>query len=223
MMGRNALGFSRAHPDDSAGYTAALAKLEEYLNRATELTREQQEGFRRVREATATKRELRSMMTQGHLNHLIRVARAASFETPAILQRFTFTAARASHLAFLGAASDLVKAAQENRALLVTNGLSEPVLADLEEKLAKYAAVMAQDEEARRQHVGATAKLIELADLIVDVVHTMDGINRLRFANDAQTLSQWESASNVATVHPADDAGEGEVPPSATGEVKPAA
>jgi hypothetical protein len=54
-MGTRALEFSRAHPDESPGYAAALTRLEERLDRAEALAGLQREGTLRVRASTARK------------------------------------------------------------------------------------------------------------------------------------------------------------------------
>src|SRR5207247_5980498 len=69
-MGRRALDFSRAHPDASPGYTAAVTRLEERLARANEVAGQQRDGQLEVRAATARKFELRRIMRQAHLAHL---------------------------------------------------------------------------------------------------------------------------------------------------------
>ena len=44
-MGARALDFSREHPDASPGYAAALARLEDRLNRAAQLEAQQRDGI----------------------------------------------------------------------------------------------------------------------------------------------------------------------------------
>ena len=76
-MGSRALEFSRAHLDESSGYQAAVAQLEEQLQRSTELAARQLEGFVEVRAASARKVELTRAMRRQQLVHLARVARRA--------------------------------------------------------------------------------------------------------------------------------------------------
>jgi hypothetical protein len=52
-MGRSTLEFSREHPDTSAGYAAALARLEERLSRAQQIATQQMDGLRDVSAAAA--------------------------------------------------------------------------------------------------------------------------------------------------------------------------
>jgi hypothetical protein len=101
--------------------------------------------------------------------------------------------------------------------LLVKHGLAESVLDSATQALDQFDEAMVQGTEGRRAHVGASAELAEVADEIVEVVKLLDRFNRYRFANDANMLAGWESASNVVTpTHPA-------ATPAPGGEVRPAA
>ena len=51
--------------------------------------------------------------------------------------------------------------------------------------------------DARRAHIGASAELAAVAEELIQVVRLMDGLNRYRFADDANSLAEWESASNT--------------------------
>jgi hypothetical protein len=81
-MGDRALNFSRAHPDASPGYAAALTGLEQRLTKAQELARAQQEGINQRRAANARKNALRRQMRGTQLRHLARVAKVATRESP---------------------------------------------------------------------------------------------------------------------------------------------
>lgn len=58
-------------------------------------------------------------------------------------------------------------------------------------------AVTTEVNTGRREHVGARAQLIAIADSCVEVVGRLDGLVRVRFRNDAEKLAAWESARNV--------------------------
>src|SRR5918992_723473 len=117
-MGVRVLEFSRQHPDPSPGYVAAASRLEELLERASNLARQQLDGVSEVRAATARKRELRRMMKLGHLNHLISVAKVASVEDRELLQKFDFPAGANSNLSFQMAATGLAAEAESRKELL---------------------------------------------------------------------------------------------------------
>ena len=223
-MGARALEFSRDHPDASPGYAAALARLEDRLNRADQLEAQQREGILLSRAATARKRELRRDLKQGLLEHLASVADAASAEAPELPQKFTLPRSTQSYRAFRAAARGIEAEAQSRKELLVKHGLSETGLQALTASLNEFDAMVKQGSDSRIAHVGASFELDDVADEVVQVVKVMNGLNHFRFARDGELLASWQTASNVvATPHPADEKAGPEVRPPATGEVRPAA
>lgn len=224
-MGQRALAFSRAHPDESAGYVAALARLGELVTRADQLSDQQLVGLRAVRTATARKVELRRLIKSAHMEHLSKIARIAAREVPELPQKFALPGRGASYIAFRTVARTMAAEAMSRKEVLVTHGLVEKVLDDLTQAIAKFDAAVEQGIEGRRAHVGASAELETVATEIVELVNAMDGLNRYRFASDAERLAAWESASTVLarTRSTPDTPAAPEVDVPAPGEVKPAA
>lgn len=223
-MGWRALEFSRAHPDASPGYTAALARLEERLNRAKGLAAQQRDGIIQSRTATLRKQELRRSMKQAQIKHLASVAKVASEEIPGFVQKFVLPKQTNSYLAFLTAARGMEAETVSRKELLAKHGLSETVLQGLTEALNEFEAVSNQGSQGRAAHIAASFELDAVADEVVQVVKVMDGLNRFRFARDGELLRSWEAASDiVATPQPAEVKPETGGPPPAGGEVRPAA
>ena len=75
-MGKNAAGFSRAHPHESAGYQAVLSGLEEKLARAEVVAADQRSGLLGVHANATTKRELQRTIREAYLAHIAQVAKA---------------------------------------------------------------------------------------------------------------------------------------------------
>jgi hypothetical protein len=223
-MGRRALDFSRAHPDASPGYTAAVTRLEERLTRANELAGQQRDGLLEVRAATARKFELRRSMRQAHLAHLAQVAKIAGREVPELAQKFVFKPRTTSYLAFRTAARGIAAEAESQKEVLVKHGLVEAVLESLVQALDQFDAAVENGSAGRQAHVGASAELGAVADEVVQIVNVMDGLNRYRFAKEGELLAAWESASNVSATPRSSTpkAGTGDAPP-AGGEIRPAA
>jgi len=117
-MGAHALDFSRAHPDASPGYTAAVTRLEERLARAEQLASQQRDGLLEVRAATARKLELRRAMRQAHLAHLAQVAKVAAREVPELAQKFVLKPGTSTYLAFRTAARGMAAEAQNQKEVL---------------------------------------------------------------------------------------------------------
>ena len=224
-MGGRALAFCRAHLDESAGYVAALARLEELVARVDLLAGQQLSGIRAVRNATARKRDLRRQIKSAHMEHLSKIARIAARDVPELPPKFNPPGRDESYVAFRTAARTMVAEAMSHKDVLISHGLVEAVLDDLNAAIEKFDAAVSQGTDGRRAHVGASAELRIVAGEIVELVKAMDGLNRYRFAGDAERLAAWESASTVLTRTRStpDTPATPEVEGPTTGEVKPAA
>jgi hypothetical protein len=196
-MSNRVLNFSRAHPDPRPGYAAALARLEKSLAEADALAARQRDGINAVRSATAQKRALRRKMRRTQLVHLARVAESAATELPDIAEKFRLTREAVPYLAFRTAARGMSAEAQNQKEILVKHGLLDSVLESLSQSLDEFDRVVEQGIDGRRAHVGASAELAAVAEELTQVVRLMDGTNRYRFADDADLLAGWASASNV--------------------------
>ena len=222
-MGTRVLEWSRAHPDGSPGYAAAVARLEDRLKRAEQLAEQQRNGILEVRRATRRKEELRRTMKMAHLGHLTSVAEMASSEEPELVQKFVLPRRVNTYLAFRTAARGVVAEAESRKEMLVQHGLSEDVLQDLTQSLDEFDLVIEQGTQGRAAHVGASSELDNVAGEVVQIVDVMDGLNRVRFRKDGERLGAWTSVSSVvATPQPAlakpDDGGT-----TTGGEARPAA
>jgi hypothetical protein len=195
-MATRVLNFSRAHPDASPGYAAAVSRLEQSLTEAEQLAARQRDGINEARAATMRKRNLRRTMRRTHLVHLARVAEAAAKEVPDLAQKFVL-AREIPYLAFRTAARGMSAEAQNHKEVLVKHGLLDSVLESLALALDQFDLVVEQGTNGRRTHVGASAELDTVAEELVQVVRLMDGLNRYRFANDSDSLAEWESTSNT--------------------------
>jgi hypothetical protein len=194
--GVRVLNFSRARPHQSPGYATALAQLEERLARAAQLAEQQRAGIRDVHTATQQKEKLRKLIRRSHLVHLAGVAEAAT-EVPELAQRFALEPRPAPYMAFRTAAGGIAAEAQSQKEVLVKHGLADSVLDNLIQALAQFDKAVELGTDGRRTHVGASAELDVVADDITHIIKVMNGLNRDRFAEDAESLAAWESASNT--------------------------
>jgi hypothetical protein len=222
-MGSRALEFSRARPDASPGYNAAVARLEELLLRADRLATQQREGRIQVHAAALRKQELRRMMRLAHFPHLARVAEGAAQDEPELATKFVLTRAARPYLAFRTAARSIFAEAQARKELMEKHGLAESVLESLAQSLNQFDEAMEQVTEGRRAHVGARAELEHVAGEVVRMVNLMDGFNRLRFATDAESLAAWASASKVLAPSPPKNVEPAPDERPRAGEIRPAA
>jgi hypothetical protein len=196
-MSKRVLNFSLAHPDASAGYSAALERLSKAVRQAEELAARQEEGFRAHRAATGSKQSLRRKIRRILLLHVCRVGEAAAVEVPELAAKFRLTRDAIPYLAFRTAARGILAEAQSRKELLVRYGLLDGTLENLEKALDQFDQALEQGSDARRTHVGASAELDAVTDELTQVSRLMDGISRSRFEHDPDALAQWHSASNV--------------------------
>jgi hypothetical protein len=230
--GKRVLGFSLAHLDNSPGYATTLASLQEAIAQAETLTNLQREQIQQVRGATVQKRTLRRRIRRGSMKHLANVAEGAARENPELRQKFVLKPEQTPYLEFQAMARAMLAEAQGNKELLVKHGLSETLLEGMVKNVKDFDRAIEQSSEARRQHVGASAELDAIGELIIHLTKVMDGLNRDRFADSSQPLAEWASASNVfGPIHPSSEE-EGqpsgspssqEVKPPSGGAVNPAA
>lgn len=222
-MARRVLEFSRAHPDESPGYVAALARLEKLLGEADEQAGRQRDGTLQVRASTAWKRQLSRAMRKVHLAHLTRVARVAAREVPELAQKLTLRPGTRTYMAFRTTARGMAAEAQNRKEVLVRHGLAETVLANLLETLDQFDAAVESGATGRQTHVGASAELQAVADEVFQIVRVMDGLNRYRFMNDPERLAAWESASTVVAAPKSGTPKPGPETAPPAGDIRPAA
>jgi hypothetical protein len=203
--GIRVLNFSRTHPDQSEGYASEVNRLEGLLARATQLAEQQRVGIGDVRTATRQKNKLRKLIRRSHLKHLARVAEAVT-EMPELAQKFVLPPAHTSYLAFRTAAGGMAAEALAHKEVMVKHGLVESVLDGLLKALAQFDEALMRGTNGRQAHIGASAELGVVGDQVMHRVEVMDGLNRTRFADDAESLAAWESVSNVfGPVHPSEE------------------
>ena len=218
-LGERALNFSRAHPDPSPGYAAALDGLEQRLARAKQLVEVHQKGLNQRKTANRRKSELRRLMRKGQLRHLARVAKLASRETTELEGKLVLHSQPRTYRSFRGIAGTMLAEAQTDKELLVKYGLADSVLDSLVQSLGEFDQAVNQSTEAFRVHVGARAELDVLGEEIVDFVEVMDTLNRVRFARVEAVLEEWDAVSNLISRTPTPD----QPQPPVTGTERPAA
>jgi hypothetical protein len=195
--GARVLEFSRAHPDESPGYTTSVEQLQQLLARAAELAIQQQEGAVQVHAASVRKSELRRTIRRHQLVHLARVARRAAREIPEMTQQFRLAHRQSPYLVFKTTTSRMLADAHQQKELLLRHGLHAKVLDTLEHSLDQFDQAAERAVQGRRVHVGASAELGVVADEIGQLIKLLDGFNHFRFTDDSEALAAWISASNV--------------------------
>jgi hypothetical protein len=196
-MGKRALAFAEAHPDQVPGELPPLSRLKELLTRADALIIQQRDGISEVRAATLEKREIRRKIRRTHLPHMSRVAEAAGIERPELAKKLELPSEALPYLAFRSAVQGILTEAQNEKELLMRYGMVESAPVSLADALAQFDRAVERGVSGRRAHVGARAELEAIADEVLQQVRQLDGLIRFRFAKDAEALAAWRSASNT--------------------------
>ena len=200
--------FCRTHPAaGNAGYTAAVARLEELVERAQALAQQHVSGQLTVTGAVVNtgqlRREVRDMIAL-----VAGLARAAAREDPDLgvaIERIPITA---NHQEFLVKARVAEANATASRDLLVRYGMPENVPAELKTLLDGFELVINQKHAGRASHVGARADLTAVGNEIMRVVNQLDALNRFLLRNDAESLAAWKSSRDIAWPLPPEDKAE---------------
>jgi hypothetical protein len=221
VMGESAAHFTDAQPDNDPGHALSAGKLKEMVAQMQQVAAEQRAGLLDVHAAAMEKRRLRREMLAGPIAHLAEVGQLAARERHELRSTFRFKPTADSLVAFRTAARSMQVEAQSHKEVLAKYGLSEAVLELFDRMLDEFDAAFELGLDGRTAHKGATKQLKALATEISAVVRVMDARNRQRFQNDPKLLESWISASTVLGIKRSGSAPA--EPPTAGGEVKPAA
>ena len=191
-MAKRCRGFLRDHPTEGVGAQAALTRLEELISRAEELAAKQRNGVAVARSAAVKRGALREALLSRLVRYLVAVGAVADMEAEFRLPR------RLPHETFLTTVKGLLATAEAQKELLVSKGMSETLLDDLQKGLTEFEAGLEASRQGQRDHVGASHDLEAVGSAIVAHTRVLDGLVRYRFGGDAELVAAWESARNVA-------------------------
>jgi hypothetical protein len=193
--------LSREHESTIAGYVDAVRQMGDRLTRAESLVAEQETADRDANVSVATKDEVRRIIEQEHLAHLVRIARAALPEEPELQRRFRMPSRRLNRQAFVGAVRAILAAAASRKALFITDGMPETFVEDLEGLVTRYQEALEQKTLGQARRIGAVAELREVTQELMKLVRRLDGINRKRWQKEPALLAEWLNAKDVNWPH----------------------
>lgn len=191
-----ALAFSHAHPATDVGYVSVVNRLEALLTRADALAVREREGLMVERAAVARRLQFCDALTR-QLRHLSRVGTLAAKDDPSLTTLFKLPNSRGPHLALLAVANAMRDSVVAHQPALIALGLGEQFLANLTSAIEGFESAGTLVHSGRRDHVGARADLVAISTELMDLVRILDGVNRERFASDADLLAAWASARNL--------------------------
>jgi hypothetical protein len=222
-MFKRVRSLSEANPSADAGYAVVMEGLDHGIIRLDAMAHQQEESLRSSRSSTVRRQETRRRLHTELLPHLVTVAEAASAEDPSLTERCRLPQVNLSHEAYRTAARDLLELGRAHAPLLVKHGLTATLLDDLDTALAGFDASVAMSSDSRRGHVGARAELDALSDELMKLVERLDGLNRYRFAGNAELMAAWASARRVVHGPRTQDEGQQPAGPGSADGVRPAA
>lgn len=213
--------FLRAHRTDGGPEAAALARLEELIERADALAAQQRAGFAAAHGSFERRGKVRRALQTKLLRYLAGVGVVAAKENVELGAEFRLPQSGAPNQAFVTLAKHMLDKAIENKDLLIKQGLSDKVLTDIALAVGQFELTLEATRAAHRAHVGAGGDLRAVASEISEQIQLLEGLVRYRFGDDPELMSAWRSASNMlGPFRSKPEAQAGDEPPK---EVKPAA
>lgn len=216
-MAVRARNFCRANPSTAEAQTAILARLDELLRRADALKVEERTSRLEELASTIRRQTLRRAIQLELLPHLVRVGQLAGKDNPALAGKFNLRSPQATHTSFLTSTRLMLDLGKANAAELVSRGLSDNLLPELDLAVSQFEEAMTTGQAGRGGHVRARENLADVARQAAAQVEQLDGLNRFRFRGDPGLLKEWEAVRLVGPRQPPEPAGLPAGPPA--GEV----
>ncbi|MGE3617257.1 MAG: hypothetical protein AB7L66_15405, partial [Gemmatimonadales bacterium] len=138
--------------------------------------------------------DLRRLLSTGLLKAFTRAGRAAARVNPALVAQFPRVQSGGSSASFVAAAQSLIAAAREHQAELEPFGVSAELADEATRLLAEYEKTADQASGATSARFLARAELAEVVAGLMDLIGSLDGILRHRFAASPEVLATWRSA-----------------------------
>src|SRR5437762_7091028 len=182
--------FLRAHRTDGVAEGAALARLEELVQRAEVLAAQQRAGIVATRAATEMRAEVRRALRSKLLLYLSAVGGVAASENLELAAEFRLPRVGPNQ-AFVTMARGMLEKATAHKELLVKRGMSETLIADITAAIEEFEQTLEATRAGRREHVGASADLRAVMAEVSEQVKVLDGVVRYRFGDNAELMGAW--------------------------------
>jgi hypothetical protein len=189
--------FLRAHRTDGVAEGAALARLEELVQRAEVLAAQQRAGIVATRAATEMRAEVRRALRSKLLLYLSAVGGVAASENLELAAQFRLPRVGPNQAFATMARGMMVEKATAHKELLVKRGMSETLIADITAAIEEFEQTLEATRAGRREHVGASADLRAVMAEVSEQVKVLDGVVRYRFGDNAELMGAWASVHSV--------------------------
>jgi hypothetical protein len=188
--------YCGAHPYANERYNATVAELGTELDQAQLLAAKVLDGEAAADAAVQEKEKLTDQLRE-QLGHMARIAVSSEEAAPAMVAQFRTPKPNANTQALLSEARAVAGRAGEHKALFVAAGLPEGFLDDLNALIAALEAAIDARRAGRSAHVEARAELKGRTDRVMQLVKTLDALQRYRFRLSPAERRAWLSARNV--------------------------
>ncbi len=131
------------------------------------------------------------------MRHLTVVGDLAAQSDPTLAGRFAHPVTRVPNKTFITAARSMLQAATDQKDALLAVGLGDKFLDEFGQAITEFDTQVGNGNSGRRQHIGARADLLAVADDVLQQIHVLDGLIRSEYRNDPELLAAWTSARNV--------------------------
>ena len=194
--------FVRTHSATESSYAPALTRLEERLTRAEAIAARQHTGRTVAKGARDRRKELRHILHFQLLRYLTAVGSVAATSRADLAARFKLPHGNATNSSFVTSVKALIAVAEEQKELLVQEGMDAALLEDLKARVSEFEATLQTVLAARRDHIGARADLEVITAELLRVVKVLDGITRYRFGMNPEKMAEWKAVRQVLGVSP---------------------
>lgn len=193
--------FCRKHQTQVQGYVEAMRQMGDKLARAELLAAQQETGDHESDAAQSRRDELRRVIREDYLVHLVRIARVSLPNDPELRSRFRLPKLGRNQPEFVAAVRATLTEAASRRELFIVEGMPETFVEDLEALLAQYVEAINMKALGEAERIGAVAELDEVTNELMQLVRRLDGINRKRWEKNPELLAAWLSAKDVSWPH----------------------
>ncbi|HJR05797.1 MAG TPA: hypothetical protein VJ842_00770 [Pyrinomonadaceae bacterium] len=131
------------------------------------------------------------------LEAISRTARAMSFDTPGIAERFRLPRGNRNDQQLLNTARAFATDAATFRAEFIRHELPADFLEDLNADIDDFEEAITAQNHSKEARVAATEAIDTAVDRGADAVRQLDAVVRNKFRDDPATLAAWTSASHV--------------------------
>ena len=195
-----ALAFSLQHPATNVGHIAAVARLQDLLERAESFAQQEIVGAKTSVSAAQEKQKLR-VRIRADLAALSSIAFVAKQGPSKLPKGFELPSLKASDLKFLADSRVIVAFCQDHAALLETYGLPQDFLESVSHEIETFGAEMARRLSGEQMHVGASGGLQDFGEELMQALDHLDALNRIRFRDSVELSTAWKSARHIAWPH----------------------